>query len=305
MISKLVGLVSAGSPREAAPLSAGDGLPAAGDIYSFRTSPLSEFASPETGRYAAFKVLGANENFVAIAVLDGIWSAPPSLNAADEASVLHERRFAHTGSTAAFGVSVNWWTPSDLDSLSLLGRVRLPPVETAMGGKIIGFEVGYGYSTLHAANRAAEGEWRWEHDRDALILEAKKEKAKAAAEHEAKEERYRTRLKDLTWERLLAETPFERWSPSPPFPPADFTAGARETIRNACRELRGLGQRPPKAKVRTILRHCVEWFNEADKAAEGVIETEEREDICAMLEEMAFLAKQKRLVEEIDGWREW
>ena len=81
------------------------------------------------------------------------------------------------------------------------------------------------------------------------IVESEKSKAKAAAERAAKEERYRTRLKNLTWGKLLAETPFERWVPSPPFPPAEFTEAAREAIHNACRELRELGPKPPKAKV--------------------------------------------------------
>ena len=52
---------------------AGDRLPIAGNVYSFRTSPLSEFAPPETDRYAAFKVLGVNERYIAIAVLEGVW----------------------------------------------------------------------------------------------------------------------------------------------------------------------------------------------------------------------------------------
>jgi hypothetical protein len=36
-----------------------------------------------------------------------------------------------------------------------------------------------------------------------------------------------------------------------------------------------------------------------------VTETEEREDICQVLEEMAHVARQKALVEEIDAWRTW
>ena len=167
---------------------AGDGSPVAGDVYSFRTSPLSEFAPPTTGRYAAFKVLGVNERSLAIAVLDGIWSTPPSLSAANEAVVLHENRFAHTGGMAAFGLSVDWWTPSDLDSLSLLGSGRLSPEEKAIGAEIIGYGIGCRYSLLRFSNHAAEGEWRWKHDRDALIVESEKSKAKAAAERAAKEE---------------------------------------------------------------------------------------------------------------------
>ena len=284
---------------------AGDRLPVAGNVYGFRTSPYSEFAPPETGRYAAFKILAVNETYVAFAVLAGIWSTHPGLDAANEAVVLHEHRFAHTGRMAAFGVNADWWKLSDLDSVSFLGSGALSPEEEAIGSQIIGFGAGWPYSTLRSANYAAEGEWRWEHDREAFLVESEKSKAKAAAERAAKEERYRTRLKNLTWEKLLAETQFERWRWSPPFPSPDFTEAARETIHNACRELRELGPKPPKARVRSILRRCVEWFNEADKAAGDVIETEEREDICAVLEEMAFVAKQKNLLDEIDNWREW
>lgn len=296
-----------GSPTPGGSSSPPDenGLPRAGNIYAFRTLPLSEFAVPETGRHAAFKVLGVSEKLVAIAVLDGIWASPPSLDAANSAGILHEHRFAGTGKIAAFGVNAGWWKPSDLADVSLLGNGRLSSEEKALRDKITGFNVGCRYSTLRSANHAAEGEWRWTHDREALLAESEKTKAKASAERAAKEERYRTKLKNLTWQKLLAETPFERWSPSPPFPPKEFTEAARKKIHDTCRELSELGPKPPKAKVRIILRRCVEWFNEADKAAGEVIETEEREDICAVLEELAYVAKQKDLVEEIDEWREW
>ena len=71
-------------------------------------------------------------------------------------------------------------------------------------------------------------------------------------------------------------------------------------------ELRELGPKPHKAKVRSILRRCVAWFNEADKSRRGSNRNRgAREDICAVLEEMAFVAKQRSLVDEIDNWREW
>lgn len=124
----------------------------------------------------------------------------------------------------------------------------MSPEEKAIGAKIIGLGIGCAYSPLRYANHAAEGEWRWKHDRDAFMVESGKSQAKAAAERAAEEERYRTRLKNLSWDKLLAETPFERWVPSPPFPPAEFTEAARETIRNTYRELRELGPKPPKRK---------------------------------------------------------
>ena len=174
-----------------------------------------------------------------------------------------------------------------------------------MGGDIISFAVGTSHSTLNGVNHAAEGEWRWTNDRDALVAEHEKAKARSAAIRAAEQERYRTRLSKLTWDQLLSETPFERWSPSPPFPPLDFTLAARHTIHAACRDLSALGPKPKKAQVRAVLKGCVDWFNKADAAAGGVIETEEREDIVAALEEMAFVARQKALVEEINDWRDW
>jgi len=36
-----------------------------------------------------------------------------------------------------------------------------------------------------------------------------------------------------------------------------------------------------------------------------VIETEEREDICEVLGEIAVVAGQRSLVDEIDDWRSW
>lgn len=279
--------------------------PFPGDIYSFRTSPLSEFAAPETDRFGVFKIIGGNELRLAIAVLEGIWDHPPQLHEASQASLLRQHRFAHTGRVAAFGVQTAWWRPSDLKSVTLLGEAPPSPEEQRIGGAIIAFAVGTSHSTLNAVDHAAEGEWRWMNDREALVAEFEKQEEKATATRAAQEERYRTRLRKLTWDQLLAETPFERWATSPPFPPADFTHAARRAIHDTCRILSALGPKPRKAEVRSILKACVEWFNNADADAGGVIETEEREDICAVLEELVFVAHQKALVEEIDAWREW
>ena len=150
-----------------------DGSPREGNIYAFRTHPLSEFAAPETNRYAAFKVLGVNEKMVAIAVLEGIWTSPPTLDAIGS-TILHEYRFAHTGQIASFGVNADRWKPSELTDVSLLGSKKLSLEDRTLWERIIGFNVGCRYSTFLAANHAAEGEWRWEHDREALLAESGK-----------------------------------------------------------------------------------------------------------------------------------
>jgi hypothetical protein len=88
-------------------------------------------------------------------------------------------------------------------------------------------------------------------------------------------------------------------------PTPDFVRLARARIREAVLALQALGPKPKRPEVRAVLKACVEWFNEKDREFGNVIETEEREDICAVLAELAFVARQRSLVEEIDNWRDW
>jgi hypothetical protein len=69
--------------------------------------------------------------------------------------------------------------------------------------------------------------------------------------------------------------------------------------------LQALGPKPKKAPVRAVLKACVEWFNAKDAEFGGMIETEEREDICAALEELATVARHRSLTREVDEWRQW
>ena len=121
----------------------------------------------------------------------------------------------------------------------------------------------------------------------------------------AKRERQKTRLETLTWESLLKEKPFSRWDRHPPFPPSEFVQAARDQIYSTARSLQALGLKPKRPQVRAILKSCVAWFNAKDFEFGNVIETEEREDIFAVLEELAFVARQGTLVSEIDEWRDW
>jgi hypothetical protein len=280
--------------------------PEEGQVYSFRTRPYSEFAPPATGRYAALKIIGVTDKHVAVAALDGIWSEAPTLKETRTSSIINEHRFAHTGRPAVFGVNRKWWWPNnDLEDFRFVGMQVVSATERSFANAIAGFALGSRFSTISATNYAAEGEWRWSNDRERFVEESEQKKAKNEAELAAKKERYRTRLSKLTWDQLLSETPFGNWSPSPPFPPEEFTNAARAVIRDACTALQELGPKPRRADVRAVLKKTVQWFNEADEEAGGVIETEEREDICAVLEEMAFVARQKVLLDEIDAWRDW
>lgn len=285
----------------------GSGDPQPGQVYSFRTAPFSEFAPSPTGRFAAFKIIGITKKLVVVAVLEGIWSKPPTPDELSGCGILKEHRFAYLGGRpAVYGVNTAWWEPADLlDDLNHVATHTVSHIEQSLAAVVLNGEGGARYAGLGMVNASAEGEWRWNNDQAAFLDEVERKRAQFDAEQKAKEERYRTRLRKLTWEQLLVETPFARWSPSPPFPSADFTKGAQATIREACLSLQALGPKPRKAEVRAILKQTVEWFNQADASAGGVIETEEREDIFAVLEEMAYVARQKSLVDEIDQWRDW
>lgn len=280
--------------------------PEVGQIYAFRTQPFCAFSPQETGRYAAIKVLGVSDLLVVVANLDGIWPTHPLLAQAARAGILSQHRFAHTGRVAVFGAYRKTWDIADaFTAPRYLGMGALTGEERARAASILRGGPGTSMAWLTFANHAPEGEWRWTHDREALLKEAALQDAEATRERAAKEARYNDRLKGLTLEKLLSETPFENWSPSPPYPPEDFTKAARAALHTACRDIQALGDKPRKAAVRQILKRTVEWFNAADEAAGNVIETEEREDIMAALEEIAHAAKHKALVPEIDEWRDW
>ena len=51
----------------------------AGDMYSFQTSPATDFAPKETQRYAALKVLGLKGKCVCYVALSGVFDRHPNL----------------------------------------------------------------------------------------------------------------------------------------------------------------------------------------------------------------------------------
>ncbi len=281
--------------------------PQPGNVYAFETRPLTEFAAPITNRYAAIKFLDVSDTRIVIGVLDGIWNSEPTLEEARGCRLLRRRQQEKQwpGRLEVFGTNQAWWPTDQLKNVQFLGKLPIRRDEGELARRVMAHEPGSVFTAPAGANWAAEGEWRWANDREALVAEGEKARQKAEESRRVAEHRYRERLSKLTYEMLLAETPLARWTGSSPYPPEDFTTEARSRLHEAARALQNLGPKPRKAWVRKILKDTVQWFNEADEHAENVIETEEREDICAALEELAFVARQRSLVDEIDEWREW
>jgi hypothetical protein len=270
-----------------------------GDIYSFRTFPATEFSPRTTNRYAALKILGFKDemSWVIYVVLDGVFDRHPNLGEASHLPWLVNRRSPYLTGPACQSTAVDW--EIDLDDFHYVGSVDLSKgdLELASTCRVFG--------TWRGASSNAEGMWRLRNDPAAYEQELELYRQACDARAADERQRYEKRLKALTWEVLLAEQPFSRWDVHPPFPPPEFVAAARDRVQAAVLELQSLGSKPKKAQVRAVLKACVEWFNAKNREFGEVIETEEREDICTVLEELAFVARQRSLVDEIEGWRDW
>lgn len=270
---------------------------APGDIYSFRTSPATPFSTKDTGRYAAIKVLGVKDGSVYYVVLDGVFDRHPDLPLASALDWLRRSRFSHRGDPACGAAYLGW--ESGLEDFHYVGTVDVSKEDAELMSACQSF------GPLSGASRDAEGEWRWRNDRASYQDEIARARRAREQRRAAERERHDKRLKELTWEKLLEEKALSRWDEHPPFPSPDFVGAARDRFRAAILELQALGPKPKKSKVRAALKSCVEWFNAKDAISGGVIETEEREDILSLLEELAVVAGHPSLVDEIDAWRKW
>jgi hypothetical protein len=84
-------------------------------------------------------------------------------------------------------------------------------------------------------------------------------------------------------------------------------------IREACRvnltgtldALIALGPEASRQAALGVLRRCVEWFNELDKADKPFIWTMEREELCDILYEIGGLCGLDSGDEWVDQWRDW
>lgn len=277
-------------------------LPEVGSVWSFRTRPCTEFSPPDTGRYAAFKVVGRTEYVIVIGVLEGVWARPPALEEVACCGIIQtgfgkDENFE----PACFGIFWHGWRRADLRGLACFGVMTLRADEAAHAQPYIEGRARLRYLPLSYANDVAELTWRMENDREAFLLENKPNRRK----REAVPGTALDGLRGLNWDKLLSDKPFARWDESPPFPPAAFRDAARAKMHETCRALQALGPRPRRPDVRRLLKDFVEWFNVADAEAGEVIEIEEHGDIWEALYQMAWVARHMRVAEEFHEWRTW
>jgi len=267
-----------------------------GDIYSFRTTCVPRSLRSETNRFAALKVIGVAGSRVCFVVLEGIFDRHPTLTAVQRLPWLRNTRFVSAGDPACCWTITDEFRPRNI---RLAGNVGVTDDERALA------ENCRARSTLNAAATFAEAEWRWRNDHEAFVRDME---ADRRAEDVLREERVRARkerLKNLTWEGFAEQDLFHSWTSHPPFPPLEFTNLARERIRDVAKQLQSIGSNVTRAQVRDIVRNCVEWFNRKNLEFGEVIETEEREDLIQILEDLAAVAGHPSVASEVDRWRRW
>jgi hypothetical protein len=150
------------------------------------------------------------------------------------------------------------------------------------------------YETAETLRHELHQSWRLKHDRKAIEAE------RAAADAQRKE-RATPRRRKLALEKMLRERIFASWTRI--WPP-HVVREARRIFRDATKELIALDRRGTKRERDKVLKRITSEFNALyDK--EGCIETDEREEIVARVEDLAHLVGTTNADERLTGHRDW
>lgn len=141
-------------------------------------------------------------------------------------------------------------------------------------------------------------QWRWLHGRAALQAEW----AAQTAKYEEKErQRAAKRKATNTLPKMLREKPFEHWRAHWGMRPVRAVQAA---FRTATQELIDVGAKGAKRAKEHVFARLVAELNAIDDRL-GCIETGEREDLVARIEEMAGLVGLDNQDERLTGTRDW
>lgn len=218
------------------------------NLCAFSTLPITPFSAPTTGRYATLKGLRVDKVVVYL-MLNGVFDQRPDLDQDVALQSLLAKGLGSNSRPAILSTPPDW--DINLPDFTLLGSVEVMPDESVLIPRFVFF------GTWGGASSHVEDKWRWRHDRKAYQRKITLDREAQEDARQAEQIRYENHLKYLIWETLLAETMFMRWSPSPPFPPEEFTNAVRAKFRDAVLELRAMVPKPNKGEARRVL---VRWL---------------------------------------------
>lgn len=274
----------------------------AGEIYAFKTQPVHDFDKADTGRYGVVKILGINpdtpgqreENLVCYVVLDGVFGTMPAPKDVSNLTVLKMKRFAYDNKVAAERIRAD--TTNTLTDFTFITRVDLTPAEQ----KILRNTTNY--SGLGAANTNVEMEWRWRNDREQVIADVARDEADRAAKSKEYEAQKKQHLDSLRFEMFLDGQIFVAWQK---YLPDSVVQDLEAQFAQSATALCELGSKPKRGQVRAVLKALVTDINTLNMRQGGFIETLHREYLCDRISDLAYLASQPKLIDEVDDWRDW
>lgn len=221
-------------------------------------------------------------------VMDGYWPARPTARDVRKARPARAERQLLPGYD---DVWKGWFQGRVPGDFHVVGR-RAPSAQAkayianASGTMIFG--------TAASVRDEMHRRWRWKHDRAAI--EAEHAAARARRDQAAAERRTALTLPKLLRERLFA-TWTDRWPPR-------VVREARRIFRDATKELIALERGGTKrARAKVLLRITTELNALDDK--EGCIESVERDELVARVEELARLVGIENTNEKLTGHRDW
>jgi hypothetical protein len=298
-----------------------------GDVFTFATIPAFEFSRKPTGRFGALKIVGWFEKCLGVVALDCISAMPLSVIdvtaaqrlrekfgdcdlttiAREAGSIIEEKRLSETGDISfqeLFGSPILARLIPDTDyepmgEFRLIGNIPVGEYEKEL---VQNCRI---YSNWDNIGITVEQMYRLRYDREAYLLERERSDREAEERRTAERLRYETRLKGLTWDKLLSEDLFARWVEHPPFPTPAFSDDVRAKFCASMLALQALGKKPTRAAVRAVMKPLIEWLNAEDDEAGNPIETEERGDLHELIQEMLHVARQPALVDEIVDLASW
>ena len=276
-----------------------------GDLIAFQIEAGEGFISPNEGKWGVLKVLCRNEAGEAvISVLQGVHAVRPVPADVRGVPVLVERRFGKLKGPLIFEVDGDWSRP--LPSALTIGcetgfrdeeNAALSGLKDGSGRRRTG-GLGLASTTLDHEDRAL-------HDRAAWLAEVEALRQKVFERAASVAKRQKERLESLTLAQLRSEPLLPDWDDRLEFLPSEFVKATRNHTQVLLSDLADLGAKPRRPAVRKLLRGFIEGLNALDKDARRVIETEEREELWQLIEDICWATRQQPLLEELDAWREW
>ena len=284
-----------------------------GDLVAFQIGETTDFSAPNKNCWGVLKILDLGDEkdgSFSLSVKSRLWTEKPTQWQVFRTPLLVEERFKKLGTNKLKPEPLIFTTTFDcvidLQEAVVIGReLWFNSIEREARRKISKDGYFYKIAAIDDAPRSIDHEHRAKFDEERWKSEIKAYSEKQDRIRREREERERQRLKKVTISVLREETQFEDWDNRTQVVPPEFTLGVRKRSNELLDDLETLGGKPRRKDVRGLLKAYISWLSTFDGSFGYAIETEEREDLMAFVEELCWATKQKPLISETDSWRDW